>query len=218
MTRKTLVVTLSLLILAVFAGAALLYQGLAPSEQHAEAPHPAPDSSSLVRFHSPVVGPAKAPVTIVEFFDPSCEACRAFHPYVKQILAENPQNVRLVIRYTLFHQASEQAARLLEAARKQDLYLPVLDAILQAQPQWHDDASAAKAWEAAEKVGLDVAKAREEMYSPAIDAILKTDMQDVQTVGVRGTPTFFVNGQPLREFGPAPLRALVMEEVARAGN
>lgn len=215
MTRKTLVVTISLLILALFAGAALLYRGLAPSEQHAESIHPVQDSSSLVRFHSPVVGPATAPVTIVEFFDPSCEACRAFHPYVKQILAENPQNVRLVIRYTLLHQASEEAARLLEAARRQELYLPVMDAILQAQPQWHDDPSAARAWEAAEQVGLDVARAREEMHSPAIDAILKTDMQDVQTVGVRGTPTFFVNGQPLREFGPGPLRALVMQEVAR---
>lgn len=216
MTRKTMVLSICVLVLAAFIGTAFLYQGLAPSEQ-AAAPT-AQDNNLLVRFHSPVVGPAKAPVTIVEFFDPSCEACRAFYPFVKQILDEHPGDVRLVIRYTLFHQASEETARLLETARRQNLYLPVMEAILRVQPEWHDDPSAAKAWEAAEQVGLDVGKARAEMNSPAIDAILESDRQDVQSIGIRGTPTFFVNGQPLTEFGPVPLRKLVGEHVARSRN
>ena len=49
-----------------------------------------------------------------------------------------------------------------------------------------------------------------------VDAVLKTDMQDVKTVGIQGTPTFFVNGQPLTEFGPEPLRQLVLSELAKA--
>ena len=57
--------------------------------------------------------------TIVEFFDPACEACRAFHPIVKDIMAEHGDAVRVVIRYTPFHgAASEEAIRVLEAARK----------------------------------------------------------------------------------------------------
>ena len=51
----------------------------------AAAPPPAemaalpPDiAAHLVRFHSPVLGRADAPVTVVEFLDPACEACRAF--------------------------------------------------------------------------------------------------------------------------------------------
>ena len=44
----------------------------------------------LVRFHSPVFGPSNAPVTIVEFFDPACETCRAFYPIVKDILSKRP--------------------------------------------------------------------------------------------------------------------------------
>ncbi|MFS8328883.1 thioredoxin domain-containing protein, partial [Vreelandella titanicae] len=33
-----------------------------------------------MRSHSPILGREDAPVTIVEFFDPACEACRAFYP------------------------------------------------------------------------------------------------------------------------------------------
>ncbi|MGE8498922.1 MAG: DsbA family protein [Pseudomonas sp.] len=215
MTRKNLVLTLSALLLAGFAGAAFLYQSLAPSEPVVQAP---PPNSNLVRFHSPVIGPAKAPVTIVEFFDPSCESCRAFYPFVKQVLAEHPEDVRLVIRYTLFHQASEEASRLLEAARLQNLYQPVMEAILIAQPQWHDDPTAGKAWEAAEQVGLDVQKARADMHLDAIGALLTTDMKDVERLRIRGTPTFFVNGQPLREFSAEALRQQVREEVLKARN
>jgi protein-disulfide isomerase len=217
MSRRTLVLAISVMLLAIFAGAAFFYQGEAEQTQKQAAATP-PDSSALVRFHSPVFGPAKAPVTIVEFLDPSCESCRAFYPHVKKILAENPNDVRLVLRYVLFHQGSEEVARMLEASRKQDLFAQVLEAVLIAQPGWHDDPKVAKAWEAAASVGLDVDKARADMNSPAVDAVLKTDMQDVKTVGVRGTPTFFVNGQPLAEFGPEPLREMVNSEIAKAGK
>ena len=57
-------------------------------------------------------------VTIVEFFDPACEACRAFYPVVEDILTDYPDDVRVVLRYAAFHgEASEQAIKVLEAAR-----------------------------------------------------------------------------------------------------
>ncbi|HCR94161.1 MAG TPA: disulfide bond formation protein DsbA, partial [Oceanicaulis sp.] len=39
-------------------------------------------SDALIRSYSPILGSETAPVTIVEFFDPACEACRAFYPVV----------------------------------------------------------------------------------------------------------------------------------------
>ncbi|MNM87881.1 Disulfide bond formation protein D precursor [compost metagenome] len=224
MNRRTLVLIICVVILAVFAAAAFLYPRVIPpqpsqqAQAPAQVPAEAPSGSNLVRFHSPVFGPAQAPVTIVEFFDPSCEACRAFYPYVKKILAENPNDVRLVLRYVLFHQASEEVARMLEAARKQNLYSQVLEAVLDAQPDWHDDPRAAAAWAAAEGAGLDVGRARADMHTPSVDAVLKVDMQDVKALGIRGTPTFFVNGHALDKFGPEPLRDLVRSEVAKARN
>lgn len=213
MNRRSLVLTISVLVLSAFALSAFVYQrNIAPPQTDAA---PTPDGEVLERFHSPTFGPAGAPVTIVEFFDPSCEGCRAFHPYVKQILSEHPDDVRLVLRYVLFHQGSEEVTRLLEAARKQNVFAQVLDAVLAAQPDWHDDPQVTKAWEAAATAGLDLERARADVHSPAVDAVLETDMQDVAKVGIRATPTFFVNGQPLTEFGPEPLRQLVRSELAK---
>lgn len=171
---------------------------------------------ALVRPHSPIIGPANAPVTIVEFFDPSCEACRAFYPVVKKIMAEYPNDVRLALRYALFHKGSEEAARLLEAARKQGVYEPVLEAVLNAQPQWHDDPKAAKAWDAAAEAGLNVEEARAQMNADDITAALKQDMADIKDFDVRGTPTFYVNGQPLERLNPRQLYDLVSSEVAKS--
>ncbi len=223
MNRRSLVWVISLVILVAFAAAAYLYSPASPPPARvAESPAQTPveqgasNTANLVRFHSPVVGPAQAPVTIVEFFDPSCEACRAFHPYVKSILAANPDKVRLVVRYALFHQGSEEVARMLEAARKQNLYTQVLDAALEAQPGWHDDPKVKEAWVAAERAGLDVEQAKIDMHTTPVDALLEQDMLDIKAIGIRGTPTFFVNGRPLDEFGPEPLRQLVSNEVAKA--
>jgi protein-disulfide isomerase len=173
----------------------------------------------LVRQHSPVFGQTNAPVTIVEFFDPACEACRAFYPLVKNLLKKYPNDVRLVLRYAPFHQGSDQIVKLLEAAKRQDKYTQVLEAILEAQPAWadHGKPNIELAFKVAEQQGgLDMAKAREQMASAEIDLALKQDIQDLTALEVTKTPTFFVNGQSLPSFGPDQLTALVAQEVAKA--
>jgi protein-disulfide isomerase len=174
--------------------------------------------NALVRPHSPVIGPVNAPVTIVEFFDPSCEACRAFHPIVKQILDRFPGKVRVVIRYAAFHRGSDEAVRILETARLQGMFLPVLDALLEAQPQWaaHGSPRLERAWNVAAQAGLEVERARRERLMPHIAAALNFDAADVATLGIKSTPTFYVNGKPLAEFGPQQLLELVQSEVNRS--
>ena len=210
MSRRTVVIAISVLAVVGFAVAAFFYDRASTVPQ---ATAPVPENSALERFNSPSFGPANAPVTIVEFFDPSCESCRAFYPIVKKMMSQHPTDVRLVLRYVKLHKGSEEAIRLLEAARKQGVFAPVLEAVLEAQPQWHDDAQASAAWDAAAQAGLDVAKAREEMMSPEITATIERDAADAKTVGVRGTPTFFVNGKPLTNFGAQQLYDLIWSEI-----
>ena len=132
------------------------------------------------------------------------------YPYVKQIKAAYPDRVRLVLRYVLFHKGSEEAVRILETAREQGVYKPVLDAVVKAQPQWHDDPNVAAAWEAA---GLDVEAARTGMNSSKTDDIIQQDAADVKAVGISGTPTFYVNEEKLSRLGPQELYDLVTSKI-----
>lgn len=176
------------------------------------------EQSRLVRMHSPVFGPQSAPVTIVEFFDPACETCRAFYPLVKNLMAQYPQDVRLVIRYAPFHQGSDQVVKLLEAAKIQGKYQTVLEAVLAAQPTWadHSQPNIETAFKVAEQAGLDLTRARADMEKPGMQAVLQQDVDDLTALQVNKTPTFFVNGRSLPSFGPEQLAALVAEEVAKA--
>jgi protein-disulfide isomerase len=146
------------------------------------------EGSRLVRMHSPIIGPQNAPVTIVEFFDPACETCRAFYPIVKQIMAQHPDKVRLALRYAPFHHGSDQVVKLIEAARKQGLYTPVLEALLAAQPEWADHAApnhrsclrssrSTPAW--------IMERARQDMETPEIQAVLAQDIEDLTALQVR---------------------------------
>lgn len=212
MNRRNVILLTGAIAIAVFAAGAFLYS------RYASDPANLPvlaENSPLVRPHSPTMGPASAGVTIVEFFDPACESCRAFYPFVKSILAEHPDDVRLVLRYTAFHPTSEDGIRVLEAARKQDKFQAVLEALLEKQQEWsgHHAPDAARAWQIGGDVGLDRAKARQDGTSPEVDAVLTQDMADVRAMEIKSTPTFFVNGKRLTSFGPDQLAELVRSEV-----
>lgn len=174
-------------------------------------------AARLIREHSPVLGPANAPVTLVEFLDPACEACAAYAPVVRQIELVYPQEVRVVVRYAAFHPGSDEAIRLLDAARRQDKFEPVLDALFVNQQEWasHHAPNVGRAWEIARDAGLDLAKARRDARDAQSDQVLRVEGEDIIALQVERTPTFFVNGRPLLNYGPEPLMNAVTEEVER---
>ena len=213
-TRKLLALAVLLILGLAFYFGVDAYRDRTQAEQDTRV---AVEGSRLVRMHTPIIGPQNAPVTIVEFFDPACETCRAFYPIVKQIMAQHPDKVRLALRYAPFHHGSDQVVKLIEAARKQGLYTPVLEALLATQPEWADHAAPniGIAFEAAARAGLDMERARQDMETPEIQAVLAQDIEDLTALQVSKTPTFFVNGRSLPSFGPEPLARLVAEEVGK---
>ncbi|BBP45882.1 disulfide bond formation protein D, selenocysteine-containing [Thiosulfatimonas sediminis] len=170
---------------------------------------------SLVRPYSPVIGPADAKVTLVEFIDPACEACRAMYPYVKEILSENPEQIRLVIRYVDFHAQSKQAIEILEAARKQNQFSETLELLLGFQPVWAPHGhEGVDLWEILPRGNLDLSQARVDVQSAEIALRIAQDEQDRLANGVKKTPGFFVNGKPLTIMHPDVLREMIAAELA----
>ncbi|MBN2866601.1 MAG: thioredoxin domain-containing protein [Thiotrichales bacterium] len=177
------------------------------SSEHTQTPKP---HEIWVPNHAPIIGPFNAPVTLVEFIDPACEACRAMYPYVKAIMKKHPNDVRLVIRYVNFHTQSEEAIRILEAARKQNQFETVLEVLLAFQPAWaphHKEG--VDPWLFVEKTALNIEQAKQDALDPNIANIITLDMADVEAAGVKKTPSFFVNGKPLTLMHPDPLLEMI---------
>ncbi len=174
-----------------------------------------------VRDYSQSLGPDDARVVLVEFFDPGCETCRAFAAPVKKLVESYEGRVRLVLRYAPFHHGADTMVKVLEAARRQDKYWETLQLLYDRQPEWadHHNPRTDAMWEFFPSVGLDLVQLAEDMLTPEIRAILEQDIADANTLGVRKTPTFIVNGKPLQRFGRVELETLVRVAVTEAyGN
>jgi protein-disulfide isomerase len=215
MKQKTLFIAAAAVLLLVFLVGTFAYksQKADQSAQLAER-----NREHLVRFHSPTLGKADAPVVIVEFLDPACETCRAFYPFVKKMMAENPDRIRLVLRYAPFHKGSDKVVAVLEAARKQGKFWPALEALLAAQADWapHHTPQVGLVWKHLEGLGLNIEQIRFDMVAPEIARLIANDLDDARVLNVTKTPEFFVNGKPLPAFGYEPLKALVEEALASA--
>lgn len=182
------------------------------------------NAETLVRPDSPTMGPADAPVTLVEFLDPECESCAAFAPAVKKIMKDYDGKIRLVVRYMPLHPNSLSAATFTEAAGEQGKYWQAQDMLFQKQPEWGTkhgpnagppaDINALFKKYAAE-LGLDMSKMDAAFAENRYNSKIQRDRQDGQSLGVRQTPTFFVNGRRLARFSEADLRALIDEELKR---
>jgi protein-disulfide isomerase len=174
------------------------------------------DRSALIRPHSPSEGRADAPVVIVEFFDPACDTCRQFYPMVKQLMAEHPDRIRLVMRYAPFHKGSDKVVAVLEAARRQGKFWPALEALFDSQEDWASNHTAKVdlTWKYLSGVGLNMEQLAFDITAPDLQQAVAQDLADANTLGVSQTPEYFVNGRPLPSFGFQQLQQLVAQELA----
>ena len=213
MKQRTLIAISLVVFIALFVGAATVYN----SQKSGELTIAAQEKNQyLQRDYSPSAGPVDARVTIVEFFDPACGTCEAFHPFVKKLMADNDGKVNLVLRYLPLHPGSDEVIKVLEAARLQGRFWETLDTTFRTQSSWaiNHHADASKLLMRLGSVGLDMTQLRQDMQRPEIAERIQQDMADAQQLQVSKTPGFFVNGKPLIRFGYQQLQDLVESEVA----
>ena len=228
--RKEIVI-LGVIILIVIIGAVIGSNYYRESKQsvpvttNTNSGKPKINPEQLVRPDSATLGPADAKVTVVEFYDPECESCAAFAPIVKNILKEYDGKIRLVARYMPLHPNSITAATFTEAAGEQGKYWQAQELLFQKQSEWgqkHGDVAANEPANInvlfekyARELNLDRAKASAAAAENRYGAKIERDKKDGQALGVRRTPTFFVNGRELARFGEADLRQLIDEELKK---
>jgi protein-disulfide isomerase len=169
----------------------------------------------LIKPYSPKLGPDSAKVKLVEFLDPECESCAAFYPVVKNMLKQYEGQVQLVVRYMLYHGNSQLAALATEAAGKQGKYWEMQEALFSRAQEWtHQHTPQTLVFEKfASELDLDLKKFKVDIDDKETLKNILSDFQEGASLGVKGTPTIFVNGRQLFQLSPEVLKSMIEEEL-----
>lgn len=152
----------------------------------------------------PARGPENAPVTIVEFTDFQCPFCARALPTIEQIHEEYGDKVRIVFRnFPLeFHANAQKAAEAAQCARDQGKFWEMHNVLFAHQKALSPE----DLHSYAKELGLDTEKFNQCLDSGEKAGMVKADAAEGSSLGVTGTPAFFINGigvtgaQPFDEF------------------
>jgi protein-disulfide isomerase len=163
---------------------------------------------------APVRGAENAPVTLVLFSDFECPWCGKLEPTLAELLAKNPDKLRIVFKHLPLpmHQQAEPAALAAIAAQKQGKFWEMHDALFQTT-NWTPTVID----EIAQRVGLNLEQYKADVSGPEVQAQLAKDKTDAQTADVSATPSMFVNGRPARERSLPALQKMVDDALAAGG-
>lgn len=151
-------------------------------------------------------GPTSAKVTIVEFSDLQCPACKAVEPMVRQVTDKYPNDVRLIYRQfplVQIHKNAQRAALAAEAVGEMGKFWQMHDILFDNQEEWAElspDEVKVKFDSYLAKIAVDKSEFEKRIGSQEVSDRITKDISDGTKAGVDATPTFYVNGQKT----PAP--------------
>ncbi len=174
-----------------------------PAPSQPRRPDPAKQYSIDVK-DSPVLGSEDAKVQIVEFSDFQCPFCNRVLPALQQVRKEYGDQVQLVFKHLplRIHAKAPAAHAAAEAAHRQGKFWEMHDAIF-ANPR---EMSPERYEQYAQELGLDLERFKADVASESVKKRVEADSSEAASLGVSGTPGFFINGrylsgaQPFAEF------------------
>jgi protein-disulfide isomerase len=143
--------------------------------------------------HDHVLGPADAPVSLVEYGDYECPHCRRAHPIVASVLRELGAHVRFTYRHfplSEIHPHAEHAAEMAEAAGERGSFWPMHNLLFENQEALEDEDLV----EYASRLGIAPSWSLSALESGRYARRVQEDFMSGVRSGVNGTPTFFING------------------------
>jgi protein-disulfide isomerase len=179
-----------------------------PVEQGADPPH--------------TIGPPNASVMLEEFGDFECPPCSLLHPVLKTMEREFGDRLRVTFReFPLVptHPHALAAARAAEAAGLQGKFWEMHDLLYETQKVWHNSFDVRPIFEGyATRIGLDLERFRRDSKGEVVERRIFLDGKRAHSLGVKGTPTVFLNGRevPFESLAPEKLRVLIKTELAGA--
>jgi protein-disulfide isomerase len=172
----------------------------------------------------PSFGPANAAVTIVEFSDFQCPHCRKGAMFMHSLLNMYPRDLRVVFRNFPLdakcnrgmqggggHQAACEAAKSVICAKEQghESFKHQYETLFERQPE----IASGKPTLFAKEAGLDMTKFESCMSSREADAKVAADVEEGINLGLRSTPTFFINGRKVEGAYPVEVWRILIDQL-----
>lgn len=158
------------------------------------------------------MGPANAPITIVEFFDYRCPYCHAAMEWVSDV-ARTRSDVRIVFKeFPILSEASMEASRAAIAAMPQGRYWAFHRALM----GFRGDLTSERIDQLARQSGIDVPRMRRAMNAPEVTRLLEDNRALAIDLGNTATPLFVINGEQVSGFDQARLDARLREATRQA--
>jgi protein-disulfide isomerase len=158
---------------------------------------------------SPVEGNAQGTVAIVEFFDYRCVHCRHVATTIDRLVSSNA-SVRVIYKnFPVLGEPSVLAARAGVAAQQQGGWAKLHRAMLAFQ----GDLTVESILTIGKSVGLDTARLKTDMMSPATQKTLRDNMTLAAALGLDATPSFVIGERVIRgALSPEAFQAIIDEE------
>jgi protein-disulfide isomerase len=158
-------------------------------------------ASSTGQPSSHVITAPGSKVTLVEYGDFQCPACKSYFPLVTQLKIEYKDKVNFQFRnfpLTQIHPNAFVGSRAAEAAAKQGKFFEMHDLLYQNQDTWSRSSSPATSLEIyAKELGLNVEQFKTDMNSTAVSDTINADIKAGQALGANSTPTFVINDKKI---------------------
>ena len=179
------------------------------------APPPLPAVVEISLGQAPVRGTADAPITIVEYSDFQCPFCARAAPTMVKVMDAYPGKVRWAFKHfpLPIHPDAPLAHEVSLAAGDQGKFWEMHDLIFGNQRKIKKN----HLMDYAKKLGLDLDRIEKDLASEKYKSLVKSDFLEGQKLGVRATPTFFVNGR--RVVGALPFetfKGIIDQELSQA--
>lgn len=166
--------------------------------------------SDLETADDPYQGQRDAPVTVVEFVDFKCPNCKISAPILADIVAKYPTKINLIIRdfpAESLHPGATQLSEIGYCAAAQGKFWPWHDIIFERQETLTETLTTDDIYSLATAIGADPTRLQQCAQSEEARREVNSDYLTGVAAGVRGTPTFFINGEKIA--GTIPQEAWV---------
>lgn len=160
----------------------------------------------------PMTGNKDGDITLIEFFDYNCGYCRRALDELVTVLEKDKKLRVIFFDMPILGPASFEASKWSLAAQKQGKYFEYHQALLNHDGQ-KDEATFKKL---AKDIGLDVEQLEKDKEDKAIKTLLEENIAQAQSLGIRGTPGFIINGQIFPGYMPAS-KIIEIIKAAREG-